>query len=778
MDRRALKIRITGIVQGVGFRPFIYRLAVSRSLKGYVLNLGGSEVEVWVEGSPEQLKSFLIGLYEEKPPPARIEELEVEPVSPKWYRGFSIRKSERRRSKRSMIPPDFGICPHCVAEIHDPVSRYYRYPWNSCAWCGPRFSMMYDIPYDRENTAMRAFPLCIDCRRDYSNPENIRRFHAQGISCKQCGPRTIVYDMEGNIIPVDDPAKWAAERIEEGHILAIKGVGGYHLAALASDDSVVAELRRRKRRPTKPFALMARDCSIVEKIAIPPSDACAVLRSAERPIILLPRREDSPVSELVAPGLDTIGVMLPYTGLQVMLLEELRDGFLIMTSGNETGYPMCTSIECVFTHLRGIADYVVTHEREIVHRVDDSVLRYTDGELVFLRRARGYAPAWIRVRAWLPEGIAVGAELQVAGAVSFEDKIVPTQFIGDLDEPGQLEDLEKELRWLIRVYGLRPRFVALDMHPGYHNRGLAARMSEEYGAELVEVQHHHAHAASAMAEHGVEPGEEHVAITIDGTGYGSDGTIWGGEVLVASYSNFTRVASLYPFRLPGGERAVEWPVRALIGLMKASGLGEEEVVGILAKRGLLERDKLPYGETEARIAYRQAGLDSQPLTTSMGRTLDAFSALLRIGWHRGYEGEPAMRLEAAARKGRDLGFTPPLITAYGRVVVDVRKLLSWVLEAIDKYSVSDVAFTIQKALGRALGEAAARAAKGLDGPIFVSGGAAVNTYIVQGVREALREHGLEAVLQHRLPPGDGGVAVGQVMVAAAKLGLLEKPRTV
>ncbi len=772
--RKAVRLRVTGIVQGVGFRPFVYRLAVSRKLGGYVINLGGSEVEIWVEGSPEQLESFLKGLYEEKPPPAKIEELEVEEASPKGYERFMIKRSEKRKSKRSMIPPDFGICPHCVREIHDPSSRYYRYPWNSCAWCGPRFSMMYDVPYDRENTSMKGFPLCLDCRRDYEDPENIRRFHAQGISCKHCGPRTIVYDMSGRVIEVDDPVRWAARRIEEGYILAIKGVGGYHLAALASRDDVVAELRRRKRRPTKPFALMAGDCSIVEEIAEPPPGACVVLRSAERPILLLPKRSGSPVSELVAPGLDTIGVMLPYTGFQVMLLEELSDGFLIMTSGNETGYPMCTNIECVFTHLAGIADYVVTHEREIVHRVDDSVLRYTDGELVFLRRARGYAPAWIRVNAELPEGVAVGAELQSAGAVSFEDKIVPTQFIGDMDEPGQVEDLEKELRWFIRVYGLRPRFVALDMHPGYHNRGLAARLAEGYGAELIEVQHHHAHAASAMAEHGIGPGEKRVTITIDGTGYGLDGTVWGGEVLVASYEDFTRGASLYPFTLPGGERAVEWPVRALIGLLRASGYSEEEVVELLSGRGLLSRDKLPHGELEARIAYRQAGRGS-PLTTSMGRTLDSFSALLGVSWHRGYEGEPAMRLEAAARGGRDLGYTPPLIVLDGRLVVDTRRLLEWVLEDVEGYQLADIATTIQKALGRAMGEAAARLAKNTEPQVLVTGGAAVNTYIVRGIRESLREHGLELLLQKRLPPGDGGVAIGQVMVAAARIGELGRP---
>ncbi len=776
---RALRLRVVGVVQGVGFRPFVYRLAVSRGVRGYVVNLGGSEVEIFAEGSPSSLSSFLRGLVEEKPPPARIEVLELEEAEPRGYEGFRIKRSERRKSRRSMIPPDFGICRDCLREIHDPSTRFYKYPWNSCAWCGPRFSMMYDVPYDRENTAMRAFPLCEDCRRDYEDPGNLRRFHAQGISCPKCGPKTFVYTMDGHRLPVDDPVSWAAERLEEGHILAIKGVGGFHLAALATRDEVVAELRRRKRRPTKPFALMARDCSVVREIAEPPPGACAVMESAERPILLLPRRPGSRVSELVAPGLDTIGIMLPYTGFQAMLMERVRDGFLIMTSGNETGYPMCTSLECVFTHLRGIADYAVAHEREIVHRVDDSVLRYTDDELVFLRRARGYAPMWLHAPAKLPEAVAVGAELQNAGALSFEDKVLPTQYIGDMDEPGQVEELKKELRWFIRVYGLRPRLVALDMHPLYHNRGLAARLAEEYDAELVEVQHHHAHAASAFLEHGVPPGEKRVAVTIDGTGYGTDATIWGGEVLYAGYEGFTRTASLAPFPLPGGDRAAEYPARALIGLLAAAGYGEEEAVELLRRRGLLEKRFLPYGEAEARVAYRQARSGRGTVeTTSMGRTLDAIAVLLRVAERRGYEGEPAMRLEAAA-KGRDLGYTPPLRSFRGRPMVDTYALLNWALEALEEnHAAGDVAATVLLGLGRALGEAAAAALKGRRSPavVYASGGASVNTLLVRGMRQALAGYDARLVLQRRLPPGDGGIAAGQLMVAAAKAGMLEPLR--
>ncbi len=773
---RAARIRVVGIVQGVGFRPFVYRLAVSRGLRGYVVNLGGAEVEIFVEGPRAALASFLRGLVLEKPPPARLEAVEVEEAEPLGLRRFEIRRSEKRKSRRSMIPPDFGICRDCLREIHDPSTRFYRYPWNSCAWCGPRFSMMYDVPYDRENTAMRDFPLCEDCRRDYEDPGNLRRFHAQGISCPKCGPRTFVYSMDGRRLPVGDPVRWAAERLEEGRILAIKGVGGFHLAALASRDEVVAELRRRKRRPSKPFALMARDCRVVERIAEAPPGACSLLESPERPILLLPVKPGAPVSSLVAPGLNTVGVMLPYTGFQAMLLEEVRDGFLIMTSGNRSGYPMCTSLDCVFTHLRGIADYAVAHEREIVHRVDDSVLRFTDGEPVFLRRSRGYAPMWLHAPMLVPESVAVGAELQNAGAVGFEDKVVPTQYIGDMDEPGQVESLEESLRWFIRVYGLRPRIVALDMHPGYHNRGLAARLAEEYGAELVEVQHHHAHAASAMLEHGVELGERRVAVTIDGTGYGVDGTVWGGEVLVAGYEGFERAASLAVFPLPGGDRAAEYPARSLIGMLVAAGWGLEEILGLLRRRGLLEERFLPYGEREARVAYWQARSGRAPLTTSLGRTVDALAVLLGVAWRRGYEGEPAMRLEAVADRGRDLGYTPRLLERDGRVVVDTLGLLDWVINRLgDGASVEDLAATVLGALGRGLALAALRALRGsrLPAEVLASGGASVNTHIIRAARRLLAEEDVVLLLQRRLPPGDGGVAAGQLVAAAAMTGLAE-----
>ncbi|MEM4814053.1 MAG: carbamoyltransferase HypF, partial [Ignisphaera sp.] len=569
---RAIKIKVVGIVQGVGFRPFVYRLANELKLKGYVVNLGGSEVEIHLEGSSSDIEEFIDRLYREKPPHAKIVNMYIEEVVPQGYREFVIGESRSNPEIRSVIPPDIAICSNCMEEILDSRSRFYRYPWNSCAWCGPRFSMMFNLPYDRINTSMNSFKMCKECLKSYRDPADVRRFHGQGISCPVCGPRTYIYTPSRERIDVDDPVLFIAKKILEGAIVAIKGVGGYHIACLASRDDVVAELRSRKKRLYKPFALMARDIAVVEKIAIVDQKAIELLQSPQRPIVILPKKEPSPVSELVAPGLSTIGIMLPYTGLQILLLNEIPDGFLVMTSGNIHGEPMCVDLECVLDKLRDVVDYVVEHERAIVHRVDDSVIRFTDGEPVFLRRGRGYAPEWIEVTVNIPDSVAVGADLQTAGAIGFENKVILTQFIGDVDDPTALYDLEKELLWFVKNYRIEPKAIAMDMHPQYYSRRVAKELSDMFGVPTIEVQHHHAHIVSVLGEYGVHPEDNVVGIAIDGTGYGTDGGIWGGEILITNYSNFKRVGSLKPFTLPGGDTAAIYTVKPLVALMASSGL--------------------------------------------------------------------------------------------------------------------------------------------------------------------------------------------------------------
>ena len=449
-EKRAKRILISGIVQGVGFRPFVYRLASKFNLNGYVRNLGGSEVEIYVEGTLNFIEAFILALKKEKPPSAKIDSIIIEDTLPIGVNEFKILRSGTVSKLYSMIPPDFGICEHCLSEILDPESRYYQYPFNSCAWCGPRFSIIERIPYDRENTSMNDFPLCEDCMREYTDPNNIRRFHIQGISCPKCGPRVWLTSKNGEAIETNDPIKEVAKLLDEGYIVAVKGLGGFHIASLASDDEVVMKLRKRKRRRYKPFALMALNIEVTRKIVEVDEKSKEILLSPERPIILLPEREDSPVSKHVAPGLDKQGVMLPYTGLHYLLLMNTRDKFLIMTSGNKRGKPMCTDEDCAFKRLSEIADFFLLHNRRIINRVDDSVIRFTDGELTLIRRGRGYAPLWIKIPFKLKKKIvAFGAELQNAGAVAFDDKVVLTQFIGDTDEVENLSYLEKTLRFFM-----------------------------------------------------------------------------------------------------------------------------------------------------------------------------------------------------------------------------------------------------------------------------------------------------------------------------------------
>ena len=665
-----------------------------------------------------------------------------------------------------MIPPDIAVCEDCLREVYDPKDRHYRYAFNSCAWCGPRFSMIESIPYDRPNTAMRDFPLCDECREEYENPEDIRRFHAQGISCPACGPRLWLEDSSGRRVDTGDPISEAARLIDSGAVVAIKGVGGYHIACLATDDAVVEGLRKRKRRPEKPFALMALDLETARKHVEVDDVAESLLTSPERPIVLLPKRAGSPISDLVAPGLDTIGVMLPYTPLHHMLLSETRDRILIMTSGNEHNKPMCTSEEEARRRLSSFVDYFLHHNRRIVNRVDDSVVRFTAGRVTMLRRGRGYAPVWIRLPAQLERPvIAFGAELQTAGAVAFSNKAVLTQFIGDTDEFENLDYMDRALRFFCETYDIDPSEAILvaDMHPAYGTRRLAEAWAREHDAEVRLMQHHHAHVVSVMVEVRVPLGSRLVGVAVDGLGYGEDGQLWGGEVLVASYGEYERVGHLAPQPMPGGDLATRYPVRMLIGIL-STFMSDSEVMELLSERDLLSG--LPRGETEARIAVFQARDPQTPKISSVGRTLDAISALLGLCFERTYEGEPAMKLEAAATGGRSLdGLEAPL---RGHGVIDTSRLVEALIERIDSFSVADLAFSAIHAIGLALGELAAKAASSLDANfVVVSGGAAVNSILIEGMEEALKRSGLELRLNSKVPPGDGGIALGQVALALA-----------
>ncbi len=771
MTTRALRIRIAGLVQGVGFRPFIHRIALKTGVSGYCLNLGGSEVEVYIEGSEKQLEEFKKLLYKEKPPPAIIEKIWFAYEEPRGYNGFRILRSSSSRVMLSQIPPDFAMCKYCLEEILNPRDRRYRYPFNSCAWCGPRFSMLEKPPYDRENTSMRDFPLCEECLKEYNDPSNIRRHHAQGISCPICGPHVWLTDRNGSKIDVEDPIREAAKLVDEGHIIAVKGIGGFHIAALASSDDVVLELRKRKRRPQKPFAIMVLDTRVAKEIAELDGIILELLDSIWAPIVLVPKKKDSHISEHVAPGLRHIGIMKAYSPLHYLLLTETRDRFLIMTSGNPPGEPMCTTNECALSKLREFVDYYLLHNRRIVNRVDDSVIRITNGKPVFLRRSRGYAPLWIKTSLRTPVPvIAFGAMLQNTGAIGVEEYIIPTQYIGDCENVETLEFLEKAIQYLLRAYKIRieDSVIVSDKHPEYLTTKLAEEYSRKIHVKLLKVQHHHAHVASAMAELDLPLESEVIGIAIDGVGYGDDGAIWGGEVILASYTNYKRIGHLEYHVLPGGDRSTLYPTRYLLSIL-SSILSEEEVLRIVEKHKLLKQ--MPGGIREAKIALKQSAI-GKPLTSSTGRFLDAVSSLLGISWKRTYEGEPAIKLEAQSKKSNII-LDYPIEHVNGASIIKIGDVVLQVLDLLESgYDRREIAYAVQYWLGYAYGRIALNHVTSKRNIVVVSGGAAVNEYILKGIKEAINGKARVYVNQ-KVPPGDGGISLGQVAIAKAIL-LTEK----
>jgi len=771
---KSAKIVVTGIVQGVGFRPAIYRLASKLSLKGYVRNVGGSEVEIWVEGSKDTIKEFISQLLSELPPPTKLESIHIEFSSPRGFREFKIMASMKGKIYRSMIPPDMALCSDCLAEVLDPSNRRYRYSFNSCAWCGPRFSMMYSTPYDRENTAMRAFPLCNDCAGEYRDPNNVRRFHAQGISCPRCGPRLELRDNSWRLLEVRDPLREAAKLINEGYIVAVKGLGGYHIAALATDDDVVIKLRRRKNRPTKPFAIMVLDIDTASKVVELDDSAINILTSMERPIVLLPKRKDTPVSKFVSPGLCMEGVFLPYTPLHYLLVADIKDKIAIMTSGNAKDLPMCISEECARKVLLKFTDYVLTHNREIVNRVDDSVVRFTSGEPVLLRRGRGYAPKWIKLPLKLGRpAVALGADIHNVGAVAFDDKVVLTQYIGELSNREVAEDLLKYINFFTEVYGLplESSIIVVDKHPKYLSRTLGEKLVAESGAELVQVQHHYAHILATLVDRGLWEGR-FIGLALDGVGYGDDGNIWGCEVLLieADAGKYERLAHMRYVKSTGSDRDVIYPARILISFL-SEFMDLSEIKDLYIKLGVMK--DLPLGESEFKAVAAQLGRRPLLRVSSIGRLLDSIAVLLGVCSVRTYEGEPAIRLEAEAVGGRyvldEELHSKMVISSKGVYELDFVPLFKELVEVLmrgsaDKLAIRDLAYSSLVAIGKALALIVKNVARGrrIEPYILMGGGAVVNDVVTSTVKNELHDEDMYVLLPRKIPPNDGGIALGQV----------------
>jgi hydrogenase maturation protein HypF len=746
------KITVHGAVQGVGFRPFVYRLATQLHLGGWVLN-SSQGVFIEVEGQLNLLQIFLTRLEKEKPPLAIIQSLEYSFLDAVGHDEFEIRCSDQAGTKTALILPDIAICSECLREMFDPTNRRYRYPFTNCTNCGPRFSIIEELPYDRPNTSMRRFKQCQECEAEYQDPLD-RRFHAQPNACPICGPHLELWNEHGKVLAREDAALLkAAELIRQGKILALKGIGGFQLVCAAQDEDVVVQLRERKRRERKPFALMYPTLDQVKRDCLVSSLEERLLGSPESPIVLLARQAgDSAIAASVAPGNHCFGVMLPYTPLHHLLLREL--GFpIIATSGNLANEPISVDESDALDRLQGIADFFLVHNRPIVRHVDDSIARVVCNREMVLRRARGYAPLPVRMKEPLPSILAVGAHLKNTVALSVGRDVFISQHIGDLETTMALAAFKETVVDLPRLYDSAPELVACDLHPDY--------LSSQYAAAghttIERVQHHWAHVLACMAENELEPPV--LGVSWDGTGYGTDGTIWGGEFLRAVEDSFQRVAHFRQFRLPGGEMAVKEPRRTALAIL-------HEIWG---ENGFQDRTLAPVAE----FSKTELGLIRQmlvkgfnaPITTSAGRLFDAVAALVGLCQQVSFEGQAAMELESAIEPcvtdfyPFDLGNGVPQVINWapmiGEILVDLRQGTSTGAIAAKFHN---TLAEIIVAIGQQI----------VTPKVVLTGGCFQNRYLLEQSVLRLSRAGFKVYWHQRVPPNDGGVALGQVVAAALK----------
>jgi hydrogenase maturation protein HypF len=752
--RERLKMEIRGAVQGVGFRPFVYRLATGLGLSGWVLNdIRGVFLEV--EGDPEHLSAFRKRLRVETPPRAQIQDLIESWLDPIGDEGFQIRTSEAKGTKTVLVLPDIATCQDCLAEILDPGDRRFRYPFANCTNCGPRFTIVRDLPYDRPNTTMRGFSLCPGCRAEYESPLD-RRFHAQPTACPACGPQLAAWTRSGEVLARGDEALVvAADVLLRGEVLACKGLGGFHLMCDARDEAAVGRLRARKAREDKPFALMVRDLAAARSLAEISPSAGVLLESAEAPIVLVPRLADEGVAPSVAPGRPELGLMLPATPLHHLLLRAV-DVPLVATSGNLSEEPICTDEREALSRLSGLADAFLVHDRPIERHADDSIVRIAAREPRILRRARGYAPLPVSVAEELPVILAVGAHMKTAVALGLGGRVFLSQHIGDLETPEAMNAFRRVIADFLRLYEARPALVAHDLHPAYPSTLWAEEWAAEQGIPSFGVQHHHAHLASCLAENGV-PGPA-LGVTWDGTG----GTVWGGEFLKGDAGGFTRFAHLRPFRLPGGEAAVREPRRAALAVLF-------EVYG----RDALSREDLPpvraFSLNERLLLARmlESGLNA-PLTTSAGRLFDAVAALLGLSQRTRYEGQAAMALEAAADPHEAGAWPFPLVLREGApAILDWEPLLHGLLEDLGRgVNARSLAARFQNSLVDGIVRTAEAAG---EADVALTGGCFQNRLLLERAAERLSALGFKVLLHRDVPPNDGGVSLGQVLAGAYHL---------
>lgn len=744
--RKAFEIRISGIVQGVGYRPFVYKTAASMNMSGFVANTGG-EVLIHAEGIEEHLDSFIAYLRNNCPEGSRIQSFNVSQVEAKHFIDFKIIKSIQTENASIVIPPDISICEDCLKDISDQNSRFYNYSFTSCTKCGPRFSIISTIPYDRENTSMKNFEMCEDCKKEYENPEN-RRHHAQTICCSKCGPSFKLFDNNG-IEQEEQPFEKTRMLVKQGFIIAVKGIGGFHLICDAKNIDSINKLRERKNRPAKPFAVMIKNINKVREYCCINEEEETILRGREKPIVLLEQKRPSSLSEFINPGLNRLGVMLPYSGIHEQLFDHELDA-IVATSGNKSGLPLIINNNKAFEQLKDIADYFLIHNREILNRCDDSIISKNQ----FIRRARGYAPASIKCSTLSGSSIlACGADLKNAFALFKGDTAHLSQYIGELDSLETYEAFKETVEKYKILFDIAPKIIACDMHPDYHT----TKFAEKSGQKVVKVQHHYAHIASVIAEHGIK--NEIIGVAFDGTGYGDDNTIWGGEFFVASLKDYIRFGHLRQVVLPGGDRAAKEPWR-MAGVYLLDSFGPKYTN--LRIPAVKELENRSWGTLVKTI---NSGINAVR-TSSAGRLFDAISAILGICFVNTYEGQAAAELEAAAdRMQRD--FFEYEIPKGEKCVVDYRKTIISIVKEIEAgRSISEIAGKFHNTIAKSITEMCYNTKKetGLN-TVALNGGVFQNQLLLEKTTKLLEDEGFKVYTNRIMPCNDGGILLGQIAVA-------------
>ncbi|MEI8382154.1 MAG: carbamoyltransferase HypF [Planctomycetota bacterium] len=772
--RQTVEIRVRGTVQGVGFRPTVWRLACDDGLVGEVFN-DGFGVMIRITATRNSIANFLARLQSEAPPLSQIEEIQTrflpETIE---FSNFCIVESQPGEN-RTRVTPDAAICPACRSEVFDSDDRRFQYPFANCTHCGPRFSIVTSIPYDRPNTTMAPFPMCDDCRKEYENPAD-RRFHAQPIACPTCGPTIWLEswsDSSGQSPRGTAALQATTQLLCEGQVIAIRGLGGFHLACDATNSAAVTALRNRKRRFGKPFALMARDIQTISRYCLITPDEAALLQSPEAPIVLLNVRDDATLPEGIAPGLNVLGFMLPYTPLHMLILQQF-DRPLVMTSGNISNEPQITDRVEARSGLQGIADAVLMHDREIANRIDDSVVRMVTGQPRLIRRARGYAPSAIT----LPEGfedapdlLAFGAELKSTFCLIKDGAAILSQHQGDLEDVATFEDYQKNLRLYTEMYDHRPSLLVTDLHPEYLSTKLGRIRSAETSVPLVEIQHHHAHIASCLIENRIPRQTSPVlGISLDGVGLGDDRTIWGAEFLLADYCDFQRLGTFKPVAMPGGAQAIREPWRNtyahLVAAFGVNALNDQladlPVGKYLATKPLATIDRM-----------LERGLNV-PLASSCGRLFDAVAAAVGICSDQAlFEGQGAMELEALAVAAQPYPFAIEL-SPDGLLILDPTPMWASLLEDLRQQTpVSVISGRFQQGLAEAIRDMVIRlhdsqSGKATFDTVVLSGGCFQNACLLAEVSRLIEVAGLTCLTHSKVPANDGGLALGQAAIAAAR----------